>query len=338
MVALGEQRDRGEEEDEEQVDAARSQRLRQRPADPTGRGSRRGTRSARAASPPTAAPRAGRARGAGGRPRRARTATIADRPGPALAAAEPAGDPDDPEPDRDRCDQRRPTRSLAWTNAEAVRARSAIEVAVGSSEKIATITLAQASGRSERGRRAASGRPSTAGCAARRCRSADLPDGALRRLRSPRRSALPRTTARRAVGALASLRAAASGTGSRRGSPPRRRSASPGGRCRCRARRSAAARTPALRRSRCRPVRPPRRRRPAASASAWKRSAWSTGSFSSRVGVGELAAGDDQLEALGQRRVVAVGAGQRRDLARVVDHEGRLDQQVLGALVVDLGS
>ena len=37
------------------------------------------------------------------------------------------------------------------------------------------------------------------------------------------------------------------------------------------------------------------------------------------VGVGQLAAADDELEPLDQGRVVAVGLGQRRDLARVVD-------------------
>ena len=55
------------------------------------------------------------------------------------------------------------------------------------------------------------------------------------------------------------------------------------------------------------------------------------------VGVGQLAGADERLEALGQERVVAVRAGQRRDLARVVEHERRLDQRVLGCRLEDLG-
>ena len=54
------------------------------------------------------------------------------------------------------------------------------------------------------------------------------------------------------------------------------------------------------------------------------------------VGVAELEAGDDQLEALDVRRVVAVHPGQRRDLAGVVDAEDRADDVVLHLLVVDL--
>ena len=54
------------------------------------------------------------------------------------------------------------------------------------------------------------------------------------------------------------------------------------------------------------------------------------------VGVAQLEAGDDQLEALDVVGVVAVRPGQRRDLARVVDAEHRPDDVVLHLLVVDL--
>ena len=46
--------------------------------------------------------------------------------------------------------------------------------------------------------------------------------------------------------------------------------------------------------------------------------------------VGDLAAGDEQLEAVGDRRVGVAGARQRRDVGRVRDDEGRLHQLVLG--------
>ncbi len=54
------------------------------------------------------------------------------------------------------------------------------------------------------------------------------------------------------------------------------------------------------------------------------------------VGVRELAPGDDQLEPLDQRRVVAMGAGEGRDLAGVVHHECRLAELRLAGRVVDL--
>ena len=46
--------------------------------------------------------------------------------------------------------------------------------------------------------------------------------------------------------------------------------------------------------------------------------------------VGELAAGDEELEALGDRRVGVGGARERRDLGRIVDDEGRLRELRLG--------
>jgi hypothetical protein len=54
------------------------------------------------------------------------------------------------------------------------------------------------------------------------------------------------------------------------------------------------------------------------------------------VGVGQLAPADHGLEALGELGVVAVRARERRDLARVVVHERRLDQRALARRLVDL--
>ena len=56
-----------------------------------------------------------------------------------------------------------------------------------------------------------------------------------------------------------------------------------------------------------------------------------------RVGVGQLARGDDRLEALHEVGVGAVRARERRDLARVVVDEGRAGERALAGLVVDLG-
>ena len=52
-----------------------------------------------------------------------------------------------------------------------------------------------------------------------------------------------------------------------------------------------------------------------------------------REGVGELAAGDEQLEALGVARVRSVLFGQRADLHRMPSQEGRLNQLVLDKFV-----
>ncbi len=60
-----------------------------------------------------------------------------------------------------------------------------------------------------------------------------------------------------------------------------------------------------------------------------KRSAWSSASFSSGIGIGDLAAADEQLEAVGDARVFVVAAGQRRDLEGVAGDEVRLLQLVL---------
>ena len=49
-----------------------------------------------------------------------------------------------------------------------------------------------------------------------------------------------------------------------------------------------------------------------------------------RKAVGDLAADDKQLEALGDAGVVVRGAGQRRDFHRVVDDEGRVPQLGFG--------
>jgi hypothetical protein len=46
--------------------------------------------------------------------------------------------------------------------------------------------------------------------------------------------------------------------------------------------------------------------------------------------VGDFAAGDEQLEALGRIRIGIGGAGQGRHFHRVIDDEGRLPQQMLG--------
>ena len=55
-----------------------------------------------------------------------------------------------------------------------------------------------------------------------------------------------------------------------------------------------------------------------------------------RIGGGDLHPRDDQLQVLGEARVGAVGAGQRRDVLGEVHDEGRLDQRVLHLLLVDL--
>ena len=52
-----------------------------------------------------------------------------------------------------------------------------------------------------------------------------------------------------------------------------------------------------------------------------------------REGVGKLAAGDEQLEALGVARVRSVLFGQRGDLHRMAGQEGRLNQLVLDKFV-----
>src|SRR5712664_3092270 len=50
-------------------------------------------------------------------------------------------------------------------------------------------------------------------------------------------------------------------------------------------------------------------------------------------GVGDLGAGDEQLEAVRQPRIVRPPAGQRRDLDRMPEHESRLDQARLDQLL-----
>ena len=53
--------------------------------------------------------------------------------------------------------------------------------------------------------------------------------------------------------------------------------------------------------------------------------------------VGQLAPGDDELEALGQLRLARLLARQRRGLERVLGHERRLDERVLDELLEQLG-
>mgnify|MGYP003694692059 CR=1 FL=1 len=65
---------------------------------------------------------------------------------------------------------------------------------------------------------------------------------------------------------------------------------------------SAASRIRARECSRRRSASPRRRRLPWPSTCATKRAAWSSGSLSSGEAVGDLAAGDEQLEAIGHRR------------------------------------
>ena len=54
------------------------------------------------------------------------------------------------------------------------------------------------------------------------------------------------------------------------------------------------------------------------------------------VAVGQLAAADEQLEAVGEGRVVGAAAGEGGDLGGVADDEHRPDQGRLDELVVDL--
>ena len=72
-----------------------------------------------------------------------------------------------------------------------------------------------------------------------------------------------------------------------------------------------------------RPCRPRRRRRPWPRCSSSKRSALLDRVVQLAVAVGQLAPDDEQLEALGEERVVAVVAGERRDLHRVAGDERR---------------
>lgn len=72
-----------------------------------------------------------------------------------------------------------------------------------------------------------------------------------------------------------------------------------------------------------------------AAASSSNRRRWSIGSLSSEY-VGELVAVGHHLEALHERGVVAVHAGERRRLPRVVEHERGAHQLVLDELVVHL--
>ena len=59
------------------------------------------------------------------------------------------------------------------------------------------------------------------------------------------------------------------------------------------------------------------------STCAWKRAAWSSGSFSSEKPLASLAARHEELEAVGHERIGIVGARQRRYLGRIVVDEGR---------------
>ena len=53
--------------------------------------------------------------------------------------------------------------------------------------------------------------------------------------------------------------------------------------------------------------------------------------------VGVLVAGDDQLKAVSQTRVVLKTLSERADLDGVIAHEGRVDDGVLAQLIVNLG-
>ena len=53
-------------------------------------------------------------------------------------------------------------------------------------------------------------------------------------------------------------------------------------------------------------------------------------------GVGVLVAGNDQLKAVGEARVLGLALGERGDLLRVVAHEGGVDDGLLAQLVVEL--
>ena len=52
--------------------------------------------------------------------------------------------------------------------------------------------------------------------------------------------------------------------------------------------------------------------------------------------VGDLAAGQEELEAIGEERIGIVGARQRRDFRRIGVHEGGVHEGVLGGLLEDL--
>ena len=71
-------------------------------------------------------------------------------------------------------------------------------------------------------------------------------------------------------------------------------------------------------------------------ACASKRARCSSGSIELGEGVADLAAGDDRLEALDHVGQLAVVAGERRDLLRVVGDEHRSPELRLGGLLVDL--
>jgi hypothetical protein len=99
--------------------------------------------------------------------------------------------------------------------------------------------------------------------------------------------------------------------------------------------RSAAGRTRGRGRSRHRSTSPPRRRLP------WLRLFEEArrlvfGVVQLGEAIGDLAAGDEQLEALGDLRVAVAAARQRADLGRVVDDEGRIPEIGFGSLLEEL--
>ena len=52
--------------------------------------------------------------------------------------------------------------------------------------------------------------------------------------------------------------------------------------------------------------------------------------------VGDLAPADEELEAIGDQRVLIIAARQRRDLGGVLGDEGGVDELVLAGLLEDL--
>ena len=121
-----------------------------------------------------------------------------------------------------------------------------------------------------------------------------------------------------------------------RGSRPNRSAASPGGRCRCPGRRSAACRLPARGCSRRRSAWPRRRRRPSPSTWAWKRAAWSSGSFNSEKPLAISLPPTNSSKRSVMPGSVSLSRASGDDLDRVVGDEGRLDQRVLDGLLEDL--
>ena len=150
VVALGEEGDRGEEEDEHQVDGHEERRLLQRAGirvrpevvpEPDQREQHRGRED-----------HGDRVRSAEKMHQRSeRKQHHADAPRPPLSATEPPSDPDDPEPDR-HADDQPAERSSPCTKLKCPIEKR-IEVAVGKSEKIATSTALQESHRRCLGRR-----------------------------------------------------------------------------------------------------------------------------------------------------------------------------------------